>query len=416
MTASAARLLIACCVLALLRIGYVTLGSAEVLHMEDYDIAQSLVHGDGFTQSLTSGPTAVKAPLYPLFLASILYVAPVGGLLFAALLQHLLLSFAPYVVYKALNGWVDEKAAILSAWILLCHPSYWVYPNTLEATNLFVPGAIACLWFVRTRLEAQRSAPVDMHDALCAAALAALCLVQPVVLPFVLAALFVIIRRRKHGFLLVLVALVVWTPWTLRNERQFQRVIPFKSPVWMNVYEGFGVQSHGLPSLALVDSATTQRIDSLRRVQSDVEMETEYKQVCIRILQDHPMQYLKKCVVQVWRYWSFPPRYRESMWSFSFLGGRVVPEMLLSLACVLGILWRPIRQQRIVQWIVVALIYVTLVYALTQTQNIRFKLDVEWLECIVLGLILSEWLAEGRKNHEALKDRNLDKESSPSYF
>ena len=67
--------------------------------VEDYRIADNIVKGIGFVNNPDIGPTAQKVPVYPLFIASFIYLFGSSGKLFLIIFQHLIMSSVPILLF-----------------------------------------------------------------------------------------------------------------------------------------------------------------------------------------------------------------------------------------------------------------------------------------------------------------------------
>jgi len=66
--------------------------------IEDYQIAQNLAAGRGYCLLPTLGPTAVKVPVYPLFLALFVRLFGAGNVFPIVVAQHILLAGVPLLL------------------------------------------------------------------------------------------------------------------------------------------------------------------------------------------------------------------------------------------------------------------------------------------------------------------------------
>ena len=164
----------------------------------------------------------------------------------------------------------------------------------------------------------------------------------------------------------------------------------------MNLYTGFDVRSHGIERLDIIDPVQRHRIDSLQGVTTDVDMEPEYEHLVAHAVATQPATYALKTVVQAVRYWTVPPWYDAQLRSLPFLIVRVLPILFLVLMSIP--LFRGYHEYtHLLRPLILTLAYFTLVYALTHTSNIRFKLDVEWLQCVPAGIGISTIMAAKSK-------------------
>lgn len=351
--------------------------------MEDLRIAQHIAAGDGFTADPLRGPSALKAPLYPAILALLWRIAPHPR--FLALCQHLLFAASALRLRQVLRRADLGRAGEVAAWMFLLHPSYLVYPNRFEATNLLVPLLVLLLG---TYLSS-RSGSTRSRAALGTIGGAAV-LTQPVALPSVLWLLVSGPRRCRIRRLLpalLLFALPVGA-WTVRNAVVLDRWIPLKAAFWMNVWQGDLPEYAVAPRYAVVSAGERARVDSLRAVRSEPDMETEYRQLVLARIRRDPLAFVERTAVQMLTYWFVPPRLLRER-PASSLCLRVVPVVLLNLLLIPGLVRLRRRCPPLASATLAFLIPFTVVYGLTQISNTRFKLDVEWLTLLPAAMVLA---------------------------
>lgn len=382
-------------------------GDDSVRHMEDYSIAVNIAEGRGYSigDAVNFQPTALKAPVYPLFLSAIVYAVPEPHRLIAcALVQHLLVGMAPLLLLVALRRFGFGSIAGPAALVLLLHPSYFIYPSTLESTNLFVPLCLVWILALQQCMSTtsfQTSRVVGSISKIAAGfAGAGVLLCQPIVLPIVLYGWYKLARQGTSIAVMAITCLCFMAPWTIRNYSIFNEFIPLKSPVWMNVVTGFSERSHGVPALNTISQENRISLDSLERSGSDVSRERVYRKIAVQSISEHPTSFAQKTAVQMWRYWTFPPLYDGSWLSLPFLIGRLLPVLVLITTTVISArYYRNYSRLLLPIWCILA--YTTLVYGLTHTSNIRFKLDFEWIQCITAGVVFHELVSRrfaGRRN------------------
>ncbi|MFM7773410.1 MAG: hypothetical protein ACKO9V_01030, partial [Candidatus Kapaibacterium sp.] len=272
-------------------------------------------------------------------------------------------------------------------------------PSTLESTNLFLPLSLCWLLAMRPVLSRPDHAARTMKWALTAGVVSALLvLCQPLSLLPVAGAWLLTLRRNKTAAFLLLACLtIVIAPWTIRNRIVFNAFIPFKSPVWMNVVSGFEVRSHGMTDKEFIDAETRRILDSVQTTGTDVEREHAYREHSLRIIRRDPAAYLEKCLVQAARYWTFPPSYDGTWMHPPFMVGRLLPVLFLGAMLLLSFRYLRAYTDVLVPMILTLAVF-TVVYALTHVSNIRFKLDVGWLQCIAAGIVLHHLLPERTRN------------------
>lgn len=366
----------------------------NVALVEDYNIAVNLVSGVGYVLNPAVGPTALKAPGYPLFLSLFLALFGVKAVWSIAIAQHLLSACYPLLTFKICRKMLSPRAAFLASVLWLVHPSYLYYSFAVEATNLFL--FVALIWLWRYVSALQDLPGFDWKQALLLGGLSAACyLVQPVsAVPIAAALLYLLFRSRLSCVVaLVFAGAIGITPWTIRNYVVFGKIIPGKSPFYMNLYSGFLTPSYGRKDFEILDYETVVRMEALATELNDVAMEERYKAVVLPLIRAHPGLYLKKCLWQAGVYWYVPPLYFDN-YTLAFIVGRRIPSALCDIAFLVtaAVLFR--RNKKLFVAYVGVMAYFTLVYATTVTFNIRFKLDSEWLVFIAVGFAYDYYFKE----------------------
>lgn len=340
--------------------------------IEDWYIASNIASGNGY--SLSNGPTALKTPIYPLFLTPTALIGEFGTLI-ASAVQHILWFIATILFYKAGILRFGKSFSLTATLIFALHPAYVYYPFVLESTSLTIPLFI-CFWFLAERTKHGRlTSNIPMLIGWLTA------LSQPILLPGLIA-LQIFYFGKKHLLALILTAIVIFAPWIIRNALTFNAFIPSKSPMWMNFYEGM---------LQDVSIEEKDHIESSRRFMNDVQLEKEYKPIVTRQITEHFPIYVERCMHRFSEFWVIPDRYQDQLWSFKLIISRILPQVLLGLGLLSAIilifrgnLGISLENRRFLVILFVIPIYVSLIYSLTQASNIRFKLDVEWLQILLL--------------------------------
>jgi len=122
-----------------------------------YEIAENLLHGTGFSRSITEPaiPDSVRTPLYPLFIAGILALFKSYYVVF--FVQILIGSLIPFLAYRiALQLRLSEKIAFLSALLLAIEPLTVFLATTLQAETLFTALFLFGISFFLHYIEEQR--------------------------------------------------------------------------------------------------------------------------------------------------------------------------------------------------------------------------------------------------------------------
>jgi hypothetical protein len=357
----------------------------EFNSIEDYMIAENIVSGNGYELFAHAGPTAIKAPVYPLFLSLFIIIFGTSAKLFVVLFQHLLISLVPFLLIELSERMNRPKYGYVAGWLFLIHPSYFYYPNVLEVTNIFVPFCILTIIFIIKSFSSS-----GFKNILIASVLSGiLILIQPLVmLPLACVLIIFLIKKKiKYALIMFSVVVIILSPWTIRNYIQFDSLIITKSPFWMNFYVGWLPSHHGNPRYDVISEEDKLEIDSLLKSGlNDIEMEKYYKMTFLKYFNEHTILYFEKTIYQMASYWYITPRYFNDN-SISFLMVRKVPVIALNILFIVGMI-ALFRKDKEFAWsILLFLGYFSLIYGFTHIANIRFKLDIEWLEFFAVAAL-----------------------------
>lgn len=382
-------MVIAAACVTVLRCAAVLVAGTDAIHSaEDYLIATNIAAGNGYCM-VAGIPTAVKAPFVPLILSVFCLTAGTLAPLVIVLVQHCLMSVAAYMLFAMCRSIMSERAALIAGILFLIHPSYLVYPFTIESTPWFIFMSILMLRWFAVQWN-QRGSTFGAY--LTGGVLSALVyLTQPLVLPLLGILWYNFLRSRigvpvRRMLVTAAVFVVCISPWVVRNAVEFGAFIPAKSGFWLNFYTGYDMKSHGVAEYAVLPPTRVTEIDSLETLTDDVRMERHYRRAFMDVVQSQPDMYLKKTAVQFIRYWTLPPRYITNGVILSSVAVRIIPQLLLMVIILSATpyLWKHYR------WLCIAVmigtLYFTCVYSLTHTTNIRFKLDSEWMLIPLAGV------------------------------
>lgn len=236
--------------LVLISAGAVVVRAAFVLYERHYvpvfdggdyvRIAASLVHHHAFPSSaFTTGPTAFRPPLYPLYLAAVFLVT--GDSLTAARLGQAVLGGASVALVGivAYQLW-GRRQALAAAGVAAVLPSLVILDGSTMSESVFLPLVFATL---AAGLAARRSSRPLRWSLLVGALCGLVLLARPNGVAVLLGAVLLVpITRRGRGWrgwacpaVVVLGALVTVTPWTVRNAEQFHALVPITDSTGINV-------------------------------------------------------------------------------------------------------------------------------------------------------------------------------------
>jgi hypothetical protein len=176
-------------------------------------------------------PTALRPPLYPLFLAAVFDVA--GHDLRAVAVAQAVID----TLSCALLGWTAAalwggSAGLVALWWAALDPALWVHVARIWSECLFIALGVAILFALSVPGAAWFA---ERRAWFCGALLGLLCLTRPngfFFLPVVLSAPRLSDQRRRRigAWLRVAIAAsLVIAPWAARNYRCFGRFIPLST-------------------------------------------------------------------------------------------------------------------------------------------------------------------------------------------
>jgi 4-amino-4-deoxy-L-arabinose transferase-like glycosyltransferase len=194
---------------------YVVQGDALTFHLEGGFVAD----GEGFHHIFDGEPTAEHPPLHILVIA---VIDLLGGNGFLSQKLALCAVGTGTVVLIALAGRLlgGEGLGLLAAAIAAVYPMLWLADGSLMAETtyaFFVTASLLCTLAYRRRRSARLAAALGGLIALAALTRGeGLALLVALVLPLLW-------RRWRHLAVAGLVAIVVLTPWTVRNLTTFDK-------------------------------------------------------------------------------------------------------------------------------------------------------------------------------------------------
>ena len=365
---------------------FLVFSNIHIHAIEDWYIAQNLSDGKGYT--IHDHITALKTPIYPLFLTFFAMLPDFTGTLLASASQHILLFIANILLMWALTLQYGRKYGNIIGLLFLVHPAYFYYPFILESTALTVPLSVLYLFMVMRYLH--EHSKVNNWLRYSIGWIIALC--QPIFFPII--CMSMIIKRKTDSYVsllfpIIISFMIVFSPWIYRNKLVFDSIVVFKSPFWMNIYEGF-YPSNGKES-KYISKENQTTIDSLRNMYNDVKMEQYYKPIVMKTIGDYPADYVMLSIDRFKQFWTIPHRYDNNIFSFSIIISRIIPQFLLTIGVLLSTLVLIKYRKRhnistiyVHTFLLVSILYVSIIYSLTQSSNIRFKLDIEWIELLLL--------------------------------
>lgn len=219
--------------------------------MEMGFLGQSIIQGKGLGSPFgyATGPTALIAPGYPLFVAGIFALFGAFSTTSAAVLMatQIALNLLTILLVMRLSArFANHSVAVLTG-------LFWaLFPSLIWLPTIFWDTSFSCFIVVAGVAGALRlTRSASRRGFLLAGILIALvALVNPALLPTLLALLiWTAYRCRKqirYGIVYASIALaLVFSPWPIRNAGVFHAFIPFRSTVGLEMWMGNRPNSKG---------------------------------------------------------------------------------------------------------------------------------------------------------------------------
>jgi len=210
---------------------------------EPSHIAAALVSGLGFSSPYAgapNAPTAQQPPLYPLILAGIFKlfgICTVASAWTAVLVNVLAGAVTAVLLYFVGRLHFGETVGILAAWLWVLPWMYQTNAFSVSLTTAYLAalGFTALLLWVPKRLEGNRSWLVlGIYSGL-------LVLFQPALLTVVLVyGGWLAVSKGSSPRILIALAglLLTLAPWTVRNYVTFERFIPLRDNLGLELWLG----------------------------------------------------------------------------------------------------------------------------------------------------------------------------------
>lgn len=390
----------------LLKIAYSFYSGFSGLHFEDWSIAENIVNNAQYAEFIKIGPTAYKLPVYPLFLSFFMYVFPGFYSESIVICQHLIFFIIPFLIIKILKIFNKEKAGIIAAYIFIFSPAYFYYSNVYESTNLFIP--IFLVWIYTFLKIFKGHYKALNHYIFFGLITAILLLTQVVVAPLVGVLIMSLIVLRKATFKSILVVacsfVVLYSPWVIRNYTTFDKVILTKTPVWQNIYLSYTPNANIWNKVNLIPAKNEVVTFKMRSHVDEFKMEEIYKKQVQDALKGKKEVIFLKGIQNAIIIWTVPSRYFYDN-SLGILLGRKLFLLVINSLTLISLVYYFKRNKLLAFSFLLLFVAFTMPYVVGHAANMRFKLDFEYFQYMLIGLFLVDYCKE------RIKIKNLKEKS-----
>jgi 4-amino-4-deoxy-L-arabinose transferase-like glycosyltransferase len=272
-------------------------------------LAQSLLEGKGLSSPFggATGPTAFIAPGYPLFVALIFKIFGIYTTASAIVIMgtNVVLNLLTILLIMQLAMRLSNQRAALLAGLFwaISPPLIWM-PTIFWETNVSCFVVVASLAFV----VQLRRPPSNGGFALLGACLAIAALINPALLPTLLAMLLWVAHRfltgRRSALLFALLTfLVVYSPWPMRNARVFHAFIPLRSTVGFEMWMGNRPHATGYLEESLFPTFNKAELGKYVR-QGEVAYVAQKSTEARDYIATHPGTFMKLTLRRFVRFWT----------------------------------------------------------------------------------------------------------------
>ena len=272
-------------------------------------LAKSLLLGLGYSSPFggLTGPTAFIAPGYPTLIAAIFLVF--GTYSFASAIAIIVMQIFVSMLTIWLIMWIadevagDRAAIIAGSFWAMSLPLLWI-PTIFWETSI---SSCAVVGMIALALRCQRQ-PTMRSLILMGAACGSAALINPALLPTLLAILgwtasqTWTTARRAVG-LGLLVVLLIYSPWPVRNAYRFRAFIPLRSTVGFELWMGNRPGATGYLDESLFPMYNKQELASYV-AKGELAYTRDKSDEAKKYIVAHPGKFIAMSLRRFWRFWS----------------------------------------------------------------------------------------------------------------
>jgi len=368
-------------------------------------IARYLLTGCGFCMdfSRAAEPSSWQTPAYPLILAGAWRLFGEGAVahLAISLIQACALASMVFPVRWLARRWCGEPAGTVAMWLTTVMPLYVWYATRLHQAG-FVMAAHPWLIWAWLRL---RDRPAVARGLGVGAASGLAGLLQPILLFLsgaigaTLLAGAMVGRRRREAYALAITALaavIVLTPWTVRNWQVHGRFVPIRDSFGKEFWMGNNPHATGTGyaegGAIEITYAYPPKAFALKGRVPEIQLMDAMFAEALEYVQADPMAFVARTAQKGWWFWTMTPAHLVR----STQGGEALTFRWLHLAYWLAFLLFAavalVRGPRIPrEYALILLLYIltfSVLYGLTHVGQARYRGEMEFvvLPLVALGL------------------------------
>lgn len=380
-------------------------------------LAKSLLAGEGLSSPFGghTGPTAFIAPVYPVFVAAVFKVFGSYSLASAVaiiIIQIGLNLLTIWLIMCIANRLFNQSAATVAGLIWACSlPLIWM-PTILWETSLssfLLAGLVAGILRLREQSQVTRSQWL-IFGAYCGFS----ALVNPALLLSVIAiAAWLVYQLRKTAtykpLLALLAALLVFSPWPIRNAIAFHAFVPLRTTVGFELWMGNRPNATGY-----LDESLFPMFNQIELADYNTRGEIGYShhksQLATQFIQQHPATFLQLTAIRAIRFWTGSGTQNGSIFF-------AIHAIFTSLTGMAGLIFL-IKSRRVAIALVFALplLLFPLPYLITHAE-FRYRIVIDCLLTVLSGLAITEFyriLVPSASHAPGMRTRRSDPVALPA--
>ncbi len=292
----------------LLRLGYVIFfPQISVTHdAADYDnLGRQITDGKGFSQP-DGSLTAHRPPLYP-FILSIFYYLFGHSYLAIRIFQSFISAFFCFLVYIIAAQLTDKRIAAGASLFTALYPAFISYSGLILTEIIAGFLILMMIYFLITALQKDMLKFYIFSGIFLG--LLILCrqemLLLTAIIPF---ALIITYRSRQkmvlYSLIVAVTAVLIISPWTIRNYHQFKAVIPVATGTGTTFWK----DSHPANLLEWDRTSEYEPVKSLvktmdvEKARSQIFLDRVLMKEGLNNIKSHPFVYIRLCSEHLFRF------------------------------------------------------------------------------------------------------------------
>jgi len=285
----------------LLRLGYVTFfPQVSIAHDAlDYDsLGKQIADGKGFSQ-LDGSPTAHRPPLYP-FILSIFYYLLGHNYLAIRIFQSLVSASFCLLIYIIAGQLTDKRIAICASMLAAIYPAFISYSGLILTEIITGFLILMTVYFLITALQKNVLGSYIFSGIFLG--LLILCRQEMLLLIIILPLALMIMHRNKqkiglYSLMVAVTAVLVISPWTIRNYYQFKAVVPVATSTgatfWKDTHPANFLEWNGTSEYEPVK--TLVKTLDIEKAESQIFLDRVLMKEGLKNIRLHPFIYARLC-------------------------------------------------------------------------------------------------------------------------